>query len=523
MVVAVVPLTTFDSLIGRATAKEFGIIRMSSSLTAYTNHPVEFMNDFVKWPVKQGVIPGLAPYQTECLEMLPLKGRVCIRGPHTLGKTSLAALVILWFALTRDAEGDDWKIATTASAWIHLTTYLWPEIRKWARLMDWEKMGRPPLTQGIGSKGELFIRHLRLRFGEAFAASPDDAASIEGAHADRLLYVYDEAKTISDQIFDAVEGAFAGAGRGTGNEALALCISTPGQPVGRFYDIQQRAQGTEDWWVRHVTKDEAIAAGRMGVDWAEQRKLQWGEDSPQYQNRVLGEFASDALNTVIPLSWVEAANLRWLEAEPNGDVIFGCDVAGGELNSDESIIAPKSGDWIGELTSLPGRDPAQVSAELMLRMRANPGSRASVDVIGIGGEVVSRLRENDLPVDAFNASQADPGTDESGELRFMNKRSAGWWNLRTLLDPAKGATLALPKDDKLLGDLTTPTWKLSTTGGGRIQVESKVTIKQRLHRSTDRGDAVMMACYPSQASRMVIGTTADPRNDRGWRRLQGWN
>ena len=50
------------------------------------------------------------------------------------------------------------------------------------------------------------------------------------------------------------------------------------------------------------------------------------------------------------------------------------------------------------------------------------------------------------------------------------------------------------QDDTLVGDLTAPRWKV--TGGGKIQVESKDDIRARLGRSTDDGDAVVMAFEP---------------------------
>jgi rubrerythrin len=52
----------------------------------------------------------------------------------------------------------------------------------------------------------------------------------------------------------------------------------------------------------------------------------------------------------------------------------------------------------------------------------------------------------------------------------------------------------LPPDDLLTGDLTTPHWRVMS--GGRIQVESKDDIRKRLGRSTDDGDAVVMAMWP---------------------------
>lgn len=68
-----------------------------------------------------------------------------------------------------------------------------------------------------------------------------------------------------------------------------------------------------------------------------------------------------------------------------------------------------------------------------------------------------------------------------------------WWHLREALDPAYEARLALPPDDLLVGDLTAPHWRV--TSSGRIQVESKDDIKKHLGRSTDDGDAVMQALW----------------------------
>ena len=67
---------------------------------------------------------------------------------------------------------------------------------------------------------ELQNLNLRLAHGQAFAGGSANAALIEGAHADSLLFVYDESKAIPAGTFDACEGAFSGTG-----EALALAMS----------------------------------------------------------------------------------------------------------------------------------------------------------------------------------------------------------------------------------------------------------------------------------------------------------
>lgn len=273
----------------------------------YEYDPVAFVHDCFAWRAGEGP----ASYQEEVLAALPLHKRVCVRGPHGLGKTAMNAWVVLWFGLTRDgvdpAVDGDWKCLQTAGVWRQLEKFLWPEIRKWRARLRWDVIGREPFAE----KSEAFLMSMRLRTGEAFPVASDNYTLIEGAHADRICYIYDEGKAIPGATFDATEGAFSGAGGDTGKEAYALACSTPGEPVGRFYSIQSRKPGFGDWHVIRVGKDDLIKAGRMSSEWVENRRKQWGVGSALYQNRVEGEFAANPEDSVIPLSWVEAANDRW--------------------------------------------------------------------------------------------------------------------------------------------------------------------------------------------------------------------
>jgi hypothetical protein len=458
-------------------------LRTAQHLAPYRQDPVAFVHDLIVWPDGEGP----APYQDEILAELVARKRASVRGPHGLGKTAIKAWVVLWFALTRD--GDDWKIPTTASAWYQLTHYLWPEIHKWSRRLDWAQIGRPPFVDRV----ELLDLSLKLATGEAFAIASSEPARIEGAHADHLLYLFDEAKAIPPDTFDAAEGAFSSEG-----EALALMASTPGEPNGRFYDVQSRKPGTEDWWVRHVTQDEVMRAGRMKPDWVEARGRQWGTGSAIFANRVLGEFASSEADGVIPLTWVEQAVERWKAWDADGRPMdrpltaLGVDVADG--GPDTTVMALRFGDIVSELRRTRMEDPVQTAGRAAGILDVH-GSRAPaiVDVIGVGSGVVATLRNEKRPVVAFNASEGTTRRDESGELGFINCRAAAWWHLREALDPAYGSAVALPPDDLLIGDLTAPHWKV--VGKGLIQVESKDDIRKRLGRSTDDGDAVVQAFW----------------------------
>jgi hypothetical protein len=456
----------------------------------YTD-PVGFVTECVDF----GADGGLTAYQEDILAHLPTERRVAVRGPHGLGKTGVEALAVLWFALTRDAAGVDWKVATTAGAWRQLERYLWPEIKKWAKRLRWDRLGRAPLDE----RSELLSLNLKLKHGTAFAVASSNAELIEGVHADSVFYIFDESKAIGADTFEAAEGAFSGANPAGGlPEAFALACSTPGEPNGQFYDIHARRPGLDDWWPRHVTLAEAVAAGRVAEGWAEQRKKQWGADSAAYNNRVLGEFHSSDEDGVIPLGWIEAAFDRWRAwdeagrpAPAEGLKVVGVDVA--RSGADKTVLALRFGDLVTELRHTSREDLMQTAGRVKGILDAHEGMNAVVDVIGIGAGVVDRLREQRVAVDGFNAAAGTRRRDSSNELGFVNCRAAAWWNLREILDPSHGSVVALPPDDLLLGDLTAPHWRVAS--GGRIQVESKDDIKKRIGRSTDDGDAVVMAFW----------------------------
>ena len=404
----------------------------------YFDDPVAWVHDCIAWPEGKGP----TDYQEEILNAIVEHHKVAVRSLHGAAKTATMSWAIHWFADTRDRVGADWKCVTTASVWDQLKNFLWPEVHKWARMLRWDVLGRDPYDK----RTELLLWSLKLTYGQAFAVSPDDPQHIEGAHADELLYIYDESKAVSDETFNASAGAFSTAGEG-GTNAYAVAMSTPGEPLGRFYQIHARAPGTESWWTRHVTLDECIRAGRVTTEYVDESRRLWGEDSAIFKNRVLGEFASSSEDGVIPLGWVEAANRRWRDRyEPDGKPVgrhrdprdgtravlehgeklhtLGVDVArGGE---DKTVFALRQGNTIAELRRLPFTDDTMViTGHVVGVQRAHTGQsgqepRAIVDVIGVGAGVFDRVREQVLPCSAFNASEGTKRTDLTGEFGFTN-------------------------------------------------------------------------------------------------------
>lgn len=457
----------------------------------YHDHPDQFIVDCFDWKDGQGP----APYQLEIARKLFKYRRIAVRGPHGLGKSALASWLVLWFALTRD--GEDWKIPTTASAWRQLTKYLWPEIRKWSRRLKWDLIGR----KKFADNREMFTLNLRLETGEAFAVATNDSESIEGAHASSsrkgrggIFYIFDEAKVIPEATWDSAEGAFS---TDDGN-TFWLAISTPGEPRGRFYDIHQRKPGYRDWNVRHVTLLEAIASGRISRDWAENRKIQWRGDA-RYINRVEGNFAASESDSIIPLSWVEEANERWYAQEdrqrnsPDPMKRLGADIA--RYGDDTTVFSKVFGDYFVRIEKHTKTETTENAGTLIAYLRKHPECFCMIDVIGVGAGVYDMVKDaiGESRVAAFNSSVKTDFRDTSGQWGFVDTRSAAWWNMRELLDPKNGHLVALPPDENLTGDLTAPSWKVA--GNGKIRVESKDSIRSRIGKSTDEGDAVVIAFW----------------------------
>src|SRR5262245_28849523 len=195
----------------------------------------------------------------------------------------------------------------------------------------------------------------------------------------------------------------------------------------------------------------------------------------------------------IPGDWVRLAQKRWRERS-RPDVIcsaLGVDVARG--GTAKTVLAKRYANWVAPLKKFPGRstpDGPSVAALVLAELEA--GAIVQIDALGVGTSPYDILRDAGVNVTAVIASEKSNQTDRSKKLKFRNLRAEMWWSMREALDPANGDDLALPDDPELLADLCAPKWSLSTAG---ILIESKEDIFERLGRSTDCGDGVVMACW----------------------------
>lgn len=451
------------------------------------NDPVQWVEDCVDF----GDGPGLASYQKRAMRSLAEHHRLAKRAPRGAGKTMPAALVFWWFAATREMARAEWKIPTTAGSWPQITLYLWPEIHKWEKRIRWHKMGLEPPKP----RSQLMQHHLKWNHGEAFGRAVTDPKLIEGAHADNVLMIIDEGKSVVDAVWDAVEGFFS-----TPGDHYVLALSTPGAPIGRFYDICSRQPGLENWHPMQVTVEEAISEGRISREWQENLARLWGVDSVMYRCHVLAEFAGEE-DGVIPLGWVEAAFDRYKLMKREGTFpkklyprVIAMDVA--DTGDDDTVLGMRDGNIVYHIERF--KEGSVLDHADKIKSRSIRRSEVVIDSIGIGAGTFAAAKREGLNATGFVASERSKRKDRTGKLGFANKRAEGWWHLRELLDPELGDELAFVDDPKLLGDLAAPKWK--EVAGAKVLIESKDEIRKRLGRSTDTGDMVVMLFAPTDSA-----------------------
>lgn len=199
---------------------------------------------------------------------------------------------------------------------------------------------------------------------------------------------------------------------------------------------------------------------------------------------------------VIPTNWVLEAQARWRE-QSRPDVAqraIGVDVAHG--GADNTVISRLYGTWFDELIVEPGKaTPDGDSVAIAVDRVWDKHAPIAVDAIGYGASATDIMIAWSMAPLPINFGASSNRRDKSQRFEFFNQRAECWWALRDALDPQSGEEICLPPSRTLRSDLCAPRFKIVR---GKIQLEEKVKIKERLGRSPDEGDAVVLAWRAAQ-------------------------
>lgn len=412
--------------------------------------------------------------QWEASKALVEKRRVSIRSGHGTGKSAFMAWCVPWFMCCYYPC----KIPCTAPTGHQLNDVLWAEIATWLSAF---KRRLPEWAAEIEWSSERI--YLKSNPSESFAVArtsrPEKPEALQGFHSENVLFLLDEASGIPENVFQVAEGALSTDG------AFVVMAANPTREEGYFYDSHHKMRSR--WAALHWDGEKSPLVSRQFI---EDMRLKYGEESPIFQIRVKGNFAT-AADGVIPLHLCVAAQERDVKPYQDSLIVWGLDVA--RFGDDSTCLAKRRGNIQLEPTvEWFGKDTMQTVGMIKLeydRAKEKPDS-INVDVIGIGAGVVDRLKELRLPVCGINVAESP-----SIEGKYARLRDELWFRGREWLE-AKDCKLA--DDDALVGELTTAKYQILSTG--KIKVEGKDEMKKRGVSSPNRADAWLLTLAPVMAS-----------------------
>lgn len=446
----------------------------------YPDDPLGFIHDILDerpWTIQAQIAIALRDHP-----------QVAVPSCFGSGKDWIAARIVAWWVSTGGIA------VTTADTYRQVRDILWRELRK-AHVR-----GQLPGTiPSVESRWE-------IPGSDAFAigVKPEDynPEGLQGIHGRRVLVVIDEANGVGADLWEAAKGLVVN------EDSRILAIGNPHEPQGPFY----QACRAKTWHVIHISVydtpnftgeavPEKAQAELVSPFWLEQRRAEGLEGTPWWQAKVLGQFPDTASDAVIPLAWVEAARERI--HVPDAREWAGLDVA--RFGSDDSALLEGSGNGPESVTIVHGQDTMQVAGMGMAYLSKRRGTLA-VDVIGVGGGVVDRIKEQHPPGKLLAVNVAE-SPDHDADL-LVNLRAQLWWDVRRQLDPTYSedplsfARLSEQDYMRLRAELTAPTYRM--TSSGKVMIEGKEELKARGLPSPDLADAFCLALHARSRARRRV-------------------
>ena len=430
--------------------------------------PLKFVLGAFPWG--EGELEGLTPreWQGDLLDDL---GKALTGDPegnawfsvasgHGIGKSTLISWVILWWMSTRPGC----RGRLTAGSESQLMGTVWKEVYKWYNMSIVKDMLKYTNTKLLPADGRADWEIVAIPWNEK---KPD---SFAGMHAgdDKVLVIYDEASTVADVIWETSKGAFGAEKRG-----VWLAFGNPIRNTGAFRETF-RKQGHR-WNHRNIDARDVEGTNKRLQD---EILEDYGPDSYQYKVRVKGEFPDVSSDQFMSYELVDGAIARDTFETEYEPLILGCDVA--RHGDDDSIIVMRRGRVMRKMMfRYHGLDTKQFAEKIAQIALQHKAEHICVDGIGVGAGVVDNLKHMGHKVHDINFSE------KSDSNEYFNKRSECWGLMRDWLKDG-----SIPDDKELKEELTSIEYTFNNTG--KVQLEPKKDLKNRIGRSPDCADALSL-------------------------------
>lgn len=491
-------------------------------------------NDWNKF-IKEALGVTLDPEQQAIVAAVQTNKRVSVRSGTARGKDFVAACIAVSFLYLTprwNKKGElveNTKVALTAPTDRQVKNIMMPEI---SRLFNRAK------KRGFVLPGRLNTYDIRTDNDEwfltGFKADEHNHEAWSGFHAVNTMFIVTEATGISDDTFAAIEGNLQGNSR-------ILLVFNPNTVVGYAARSQKSARWTRfclnSLTAPNVVQHKLLYPGQVDYDWVKDKlenwctritadevqaemddfefEGQWYRPEDLFRKKVLGQFPKVSDDILIPAQWLELAHERWQQVNGREPLrqeirILGVDVAG--MGRDCTCFVERKGAWVSEFrahNSGGSADHMKIAGQIAAYRRRQIEAYVSIDTIGEGAGVYSRCIEVDEKeyIISCKYSEAAKGrngkqlTDVTGQYQFINMRAYLFWAVRDWLNPKNDTGAMLPPDTQFDEEATEIKW--SFRSDGRIFIEPKEDIKERLGRSPDKFDALANTFYPIRTNKRI--------------------
>lgn len=453
---------------------------IAERIKLYRKNPVLFANEVVCFTPDE--------WQSGVLMDVATAPKVSVRSGQGVGKTSIEAVIALWFLSCFPMS----RVVATAPTARQLNDVLWAELSKW--------ISKSPLLKALlkWTKTKVEVRGYSERWF-ATARTATTAENMQGFHEDNMLFIIDEASGVSDEIIEAILGTLSGK-----NNKLLMC-GNPTKTSGVFFDSHNR-----DRALFKTYRVSSLDCPRTNKENINAMLEKYGRNSNFARVRIYGDFPEQEDDVFITLSALERSANTVIDEKPVPVTVrIGCDVA--RYGDDKTIIGVKVDENVSFYEKAQGQDTMRTADNIAMcykklidRYSQYKGKIiVTVDDGGVGGGVVDRLRR---------ICKADPktyGRMKVVPVKFgMRIRHRYYYDTTTYMmavvkellsdtdknGEAKPIELVLPKDDDLIAQLSCR--KYTMTENSVIKIESKKEMKARGLPSPDEADCVLLLCLP---------------------------
>ena len=389
--------------------------------------------------------------------------REAVASGHGIGKSAVVSWIILWGLSTfPDARG-----VVTANTAKQLENKTWPELTKWYNRFIAKELFVCTAT-AIYSAEESHKQNWRI---DAIPWSENNTEAFAGLHnqGKRIILLFDEASAIPDIIWEVAEGAMTDAD----TEIIWGAFGNPTRNTGRFFDCFHRDRTR--WKQQQVDSRSVSFSNKKQIqEWIDI----WGIDSDFVKIRVLGVFPSSSDLQFISRGYVEEARGKSLHPSQYdfAPVIIGVDPAW--TGGDEIAIIKRQGLASSILAIYSKNDDDFQMANRLAQLEDEHKADGVIIDMGWGTGIYSAGKHLGRSWMLVNFAEASP------DKGYYNLRAYGWGRMKEWLKQGG----AIPDDQQLCDDLVGPETK--PREDGRIQLESKESMKKRGLASPNRADAL---------------------------------